>query len=514
MIRYLQSWVKRKQRDFLPGTSMEARLARGVLWSLAGMAVTQALGMLASVVTARLLGKVGLGQLGMINSTIGTFGTFAGLGLGLTVTRHVAELRTSDPERAGRILGLSNQLAGISGGLVSLILFLIAPMLAARTLNAPHLADDLRLASVALFLGSLNGAQIGGLTGLEAFDAIAGLSLFRGLLNFPVLIAGVWFFGLPGAVMARVVSSALGWWLNRAALRRESAKSDIAITYDGTRAEVPLLWKFAIPAFLASLVASPTMWIANSILVNQPGGYGGLGLLAAANHWRALLRLLPTVLVTVALPVMSSQAGAKAANGAFGRILEMTQSLVILGVVPAATLLMFLSRFIMALYGKTFVGATLVPIGVMSGLMVSSLGSAVGSAIQAQGRMWLGFSVNLSWGLGVVLFVWLLAPRWGAEAIAFGSAISYSLATVWVFIYLSRELSVGFVRRIFGGLGFIALLTGLCVMLPPRFRPYVGIPMFAVSLCVTVFVLIDPATRRTIARVARTLPRRRPPGSR
>jgi len=37
-----------------------------------------------------LLGTVGFGELGVIQSTVGMFGVFAGLGLGMTATKYVA----------------------------------------------------------------------------------------------------------------------------------------------------------------------------------------------------------------------------------------------------------------------------------------------------------------------------------------------------------------------------------------------------------------------------------------
>ena len=62
--------------------------------------------LIASMVVARILGKNEFGELGMIQSTVGMLGVFAGFGLGLTATKHVAELKHSNPERTGRILSL------------------------------------------------------------------------------------------------------------------------------------------------------------------------------------------------------------------------------------------------------------------------------------------------------------------------------------------------------------------------------------------------------------------------
>jgi O-antigen/teichoic acid export membrane protein len=71
------------------------------------MGVAYSSAMVASVLAARMMGKSVFGELGMINSTVGMLGEFAGLGLGLTTVKHVAEWRISDPKRAGRIVGMS-----------------------------------------------------------------------------------------------------------------------------------------------------------------------------------------------------------------------------------------------------------------------------------------------------------------------------------------------------------------------------------------------------------------------
>ncbi|NOZ40854.1 MAG: oligosaccharide flippase family protein [Planctomycetes bacterium] len=74
---------------------------------MAGAVISRGLMLVASILVARMLGKTVYGELGMIRSTVGMFGVFAGFGLGLTATKHVAEFRESDPERAGRIVGFT-----------------------------------------------------------------------------------------------------------------------------------------------------------------------------------------------------------------------------------------------------------------------------------------------------------------------------------------------------------------------------------------------------------------------
>jgi O-antigen/teichoic acid export membrane protein len=482
-----------------PGTplSLGARFVRGAWWSLVGMGAAQGLAVLASIVTARLLGKVTFGEFGMVTGTVGAFGMLAGLGLGLTATKFVAERRVTDPARAGHIMGLVVQVALISGGAVALILFAIAPWLAAKTLNAPQLTDELRLGCLLLFLNAMDGVQTGALAGLEAFKATTRVSIIRGLLTFPLLIAGVWFFGLMGAVAATVIVGATGWWLSQSALRTECARAGVPITYRGARADLPILWSFSLPALLSALVVAPVMWLANAVLANQPGGYGELGLFNAANQWRLALMLLPSVLIRVALPLMASSVHPERSSE-FGKTLVLTQSLTVAVVLPAGALLMFLADFIMGLYGPEFVHGAPVLIGVICSIMISSIGSAAGAAIEARGKMWRGLALNLSWGLVLIAIVWFSVGDYGARALAFGSAIAYLVLSLWGFLYVREDLPPGMLPRLFLTLGFILCLTVACVAVPPRMRAIAAVPVALLTGLLTLELFVDRSVRQNL----------------
>jgi len=75
------------------------RLAKGVFWSMAGAVISRGLMLAATVFVARMLGKNVYGELGMIRSTVGMFGVFAGFGLGLIATKQVAEFRPGGDEK-------------------------------------------------------------------------------------------------------------------------------------------------------------------------------------------------------------------------------------------------------------------------------------------------------------------------------------------------------------------------------------------------------------------------------
>ncbi len=409
------------------------RLAKGVFWSMASAVISRGLMLAALVLVARMLGKMGFGELGMIRSTVGMFGVLAGFGLGLTATKHVAEFRSSDPARAGRIIGLSTLFAAVTGGLMALGLFILAPWLAEHTINAPHLTGILRIGTLILFINALNGAQTGALAGFEAFKTIAHVNLFVGLISFPILISGAYFGGLTGAVWALAINLGVNWLLNHLALRKESRRYNVSFTFRNCSRELSVLWKFSLPAVLAGSLVGPVNWICNALLVNQPEGYGEMGIFSAANQWYAMLLFLPGLLGSVVLPVFSERLGQRQIKQSM-RTLSLAIKTNALLVLPIVLLASIASPYIMNLYGEDFRSGwpTLVVVLLTAGLL--AVQTPVGQIIAASGKMWIGFAMNFGWALTFIVSTLLLLDL-GSLGLATARIIGYVFHATWVFAF-------------------------------------------------------------------------------
>jgi len=415
----------------IESSAVGSRLARGVFWSMAGAVISRGLMLCASVLVVRMLGKTGYGELGMIQSTVGMFGVFADFGLGMTATKHVAEFRQSDPERTGRIIGLSGLFALLTGGLMALGLFIFAPWLASNTINAPHLASVLRIGAAILFINALNGAQTGALSGFEAFKTIARVNLFVGLISFPIMVAGAYVGGLTGAVWALAINLCFNWLLNHIALRREARRCSVPFTLNGCMSEWPVLWKFSLPAVLGGTLVGPVNWICNTMLVNRPGGYSEMGIYSAANQWFAMFMFLPGILGSVLLPILSDQMGQNNSTQ-FKKTVAMAIKINFIIVVPMIIAASVASPYIMSLYGEDFINGwkTLVIVLITAGLL--SIQSPVGQIIAASGKMWTGLLMNFGWALVFVLTTFFIINM-GAFGLATSRAIAYVFHAIWTF---------------------------------------------------------------------------------
>ena len=441
----MDGWDNLRTRldGLLPPDSLRARLVKGAFWSTVGTLLANGFAFAASVMVARILawekygGREAYGGFAIIRSTIVMVGTMAGLGLGLTAMKHVAQLRKNDAERAGRIIGLSTMVALISGGTFALVLFLLAPFLTEYVLKASQLTTGLRIACVYLFLEALLGAQRGVLAGLEAFRTVAKISLYRGLLVLPVMVAGVYFWGLHGAVTALVVVSAFDWGVHFFAVRRQTRKRNIQVRYRHVMQELPVLWHFALPASLGMILYGPAIWLANVMLVRQPTGLDELGLFNAANVMARVMIMVTIPVGYVLLPILSS------AEGQRSRLFRRTNILVtwVIAMLIAVPVVCF-PEMVGYLFGRRYAGTqfniTLLFVVWAAAIRIYTTGP--GRVLAARDLMWWGFLTNAVWA---VLFVgaMVFARFHGSIGMSVAYLVSWGLsALIFIPFYIRRRL--------------------------------------------------------------------------
>jgi len=439
MSTLLQTWVVGASRGQKQERTLRERFVMGAFWSVAGAVISRGFVLAASVVCAWFLGKEGFGALGMIQSTTGMFGILAGLGLGITATKYVSELRRLDTLRTGRILALSAAASFVSGSVITLVVILLAPYLAQHVLAAPQLAGPLTIGAGLVFFGALNGAQTGALAGFEAFQTIARVNIYAGLASFPLIVLGVWRWGLRGAICGSVAALAINWALNHRALRQECEKAGVAYQFAHCSRELSVLHRFSLPAFLGSILVVSAIWVCNAILARQPQGYAELGLYAAADKWRVLIVFVPSYAFAMVLPVLSNLHG-EGDGAAFQKVFKANLHLNgSLALVTAALIAVFAGP-IMRLYGNAFRGGRVLLLVLACSAIAEVFNGTLGQPLVAAHKMWWRFGfdvlfVGLLVGLG-----WVLVPKRGALGLAAAYGFAYALTISGFAVFLRKRL--------------------------------------------------------------------------
>ncbi len=413
------------------------RLAKGAFWSLAGTLISRGLGLVAGVFVARLLGREGYGQLGVVQSTLGMFGVFAGFGMGLTTNKHVAEFKNTDPARAGRIIGVSSLVAWGTGSLMTLVLFLLAPWLSRTTLGSQEMSGFLQVGALLLLLGGVNGAQTGALAGFEAFKTIARINLITGLAAFPITLMAAWYWGVMGSVWALVLNLMLNCGFNFFALRREASSANMQLDYQHCFQEWPILWRFSLPAVLGGALVGPITWAVNALLVNQPDGYAQMGIYNAVVRIKLVADMVLGMLLAPLLPMLSERYAACDVRG-FQRTVRSAFMLAFLVTVPFALLQIAAPQITMLPYGHAYAGHDSVVQWLMAELAILGIFTPITQMVSSMNKMWFGLAFNLVWALIYGVFAWLLVPRYGAAGLA-ASPILAHLVCLGPMLYYIRH---------------------------------------------------------------------------
>ncbi|MFH0989461.1 MAG: oligosaccharide flippase family protein [bacterium] len=419
---------------WLPSGSLRFRLAKGTFWSSASTVIMQLLALATSVVAARLLGKDGFGQLGIITSTVAVIGVLAGMGIATTATKYIAEYRIRSVGRLGSIIGLLQVLTLASTCVAAMGYYFLLPWLSTTVLSAPSLMSELRLSTLLIVFTAIQGAQQGILSGFERFRTIAVINVVRGALTFLLTLLFILQWQIWGSVLALVVTMLLVCVHGQIAILALARKEGVRIHYENLKQEISLLWQFALPSLITSLIPGVATWFSYAQLVNQPGGFGEMGIVNVTHQWRQALVFLPSLFGQVLLPAI---AGLFAA----GRMQEFKQTLMksialtcIFSILTALPIIA-LAYWIMGFYGPQFadMGAVLVLIA-LSTIFYSTAG-IVGNGITSMGKMWHGMILSALWAMVFILFTRLLIHE-GSLGFAKAYLFSYIAHTFFVALYV------------------------------------------------------------------------------
>jgi O-antigen/teichoic acid export membrane protein len=418
---YLQSILKQ-----LTNSGLAKRLLNGMFWIILAAIVSRGAGLIISIPLARFLGKETYGEYGIIYTTMTMFSIVVGSGLSITTTKHIAEYRTTNPNRAGRIIALSNAFAVIFSLVMSSVLAITAPWIAKNAIAAPQLSFLLALSSLGIFLTTINQVQNGTLVGLEAFKSILSRNILNSITRFILLLVLTYCFGLLGTILGMISAEGVTWILNRSAIIKHCKLAGIIISYHKCLTEFSIIWNFSIPAGIIGALSAVIVWVSTAILANRPNGYAEVGLYTMALQWKTAVIFVPLALNNVVLPILANLYGL-GENKKYATVLKINILFYLFSTSIAALAIAALSSFIAKLYGPEFInGANVISILAFSSVFFA-LQELLLNALASRGKIWHGLVTRILSGLiMIVLTIKFTALNWGAYGLGVASVISYA----------------------------------------------------------------------------------------
>lgn len=415
------------------------RMASGAIWSFTGTALAKFIVLVAGILCARILTQEEYGEFGMVRSTINTFVVFGMAGIGLTATKYISEYKKTQQSKISGVYILTNGFALLTGVLITLLIYYLAPYLAITTLNAPHLERAIQLGAVLLFFTVLNSAQNGTLAGLENFKAIALNTLWGSIAESILMLVGAYYAGVMGAILGYGCGFIVLYICNHLSIRKSFSLLNIKVVFSSfSREYLKLLYKFSFPAALSSFMVMPTYWIIRTILVNKCG-FEELAVYEAADQWRVIILFIPTAISQVVLPILSGLSSGTDQKQ-FWKVLRINLYLNISIAFVIAFIISCFSPLIMSLYGSNYTCSVLIILCFST--VFSSIANIVGLSISSRAKMWIGFTFNACWSFMIILFSLLfLSFDLGATGCALAILCAYIIHSLAQLIYLQCIIS-------------------------------------------------------------------------
>jgi O-antigen/teichoic acid export membrane protein len=448
-------------REFSPSAetgSLRARFQNGITWNVAGAVLNNGANFLTNIAIANLLGREIFGEYGMIQSTLSTFIGVAYAAGGITATKYVAEFRSSDKERAGRVLGLCSATTMVTGTFATLLVLFCAPWLASATLKAPFLTRPLEIAAAIIFFTVVNAYQMGALAGLESYRQWAIANGLQGPIQLGICTLAAWKWGLRGAVVGLLATSMARWMIFQLALNREANKQGILLRYTGLWQERFILLRFALPAAMSGLSIAPAIWLGNTFLVRQAGGYSQLALFSAALNLKNVVMFLPLLLNNVGFSLLNNQRG-EGNEARYRKVFWTTVGCVAVAAFTAAAFVGIVGTQLLRLYGKSFPEAYPTLLTLLCCAVVEAVAMAVYLIIGAEEKMWLSLlAVMLPRDIALAVLAYWLVPSYGAFGLGLAHLFAWLLCSGVIF---AAVFGIGLTPRTTRPLVQPVQLTGL-----------------------------------------------------
>ena len=283
------------------------RFTKASFWSLLSSVFGSCGTFLMYMLVARTIGRNDYGTFVLAQSTLGTAGILAAMGMGMAASKYASELRVKDPFRLGRILALCAMVILGLGLALSSSVALFSGQIAQRLLGNPQVAQVLMYSSASVLFSSMDGYAKGILLGFEENQKFAAANITGAAISLPVLAGLAYFHGLEGAAVGLSVIALVQAVISILLLTHALGQHNIPLQLKGCLAEADLIGHTAFPVLASSVLFTPVHLVAQSMLSKGATSLKDVAYFGIGQQWIALMLFVPSALSRIAGPILINQ---------------------------------------------------------------------------------------------------------------------------------------------------------------------------------------------------------------
>jgi O-antigen/teichoic acid export membrane protein len=282
------------------------KLIKGGAW----LSMSSILSKIASALTlpalARLLGPELLGIYSIVFSLLQSAQSFSSLGVDVSIQRNGAQFDTIGGRAVGRLFSVGFVLIVVVNTVTAVGVFVFRQPLAHHWLGQSEVASWLAITAIIVFLQPLGNVPLLFLSGIQEFRAYAINSTLSVLVSSLLAVSLSYWFGLLGALLGIVVSSALQIIWSYLLVKPVLSSRGIILGLDRFYQELVSILKFGFPYYFGNTLLGSVAGLPLMGLVSQYGGLEELGYLRVAQSIASLVSFIPAAIAPAAISYLSS----------------------------------------------------------------------------------------------------------------------------------------------------------------------------------------------------------------
>ncbi|AXA44049.1 O-antigen translocase [Rhizobium leguminosarum] len=402
--------------------------------------VNVALSIVRNKAMAVLLGPEGVGLMGLYGSILDIAQAIAGLGVGSSGVRQIAEAAgTDDAEMIARSATVLRRISIVLGLLGALLLAALAFPVSNFTFGDYQHAGGIALLSLAIFFRLVSAGQTALIQGLRGIADLARINVLAGLIGTAVSIPLIYLFGLQAIAPSLVVIAAASilptWWYSR---RICPHPSPMPTRQFGREVSALLRLGFV---FMASGLLTFGAAYAIRLIVLKEGGVMAAGLYQAA--WGLGGLYAGFILQAMGTDFYPRLTAAAENNAECNRLVNEQAEISMLLAGPGLLGTLTLAPLMMSLfYSAEFHGAVDLLRWICLGMMLRIISWPMGFIVVAKRTQAIFFWTEVAAAVVHVGLAWLFVSLLGAQ----GAGMAFFGLYVWhsILIYVIVRKLTGF----------------------------------------------------------------------
>lgn len=443
--------IKRKIHN-LTSDQKFSEILSGSAWALSARAISILLGLVASIIIARVYGAEVVGIVAVMNSFLMLATIFTVLGTGTSLLRLIPEHLTKySPTSAFKVYRKTQFIVILISLLTGTLFIFFADLIAARIFSKPHLSYYFALASAFVVFKSLMQLNTHAVRGLRLIKVFALMQVLPQGFNLLLLISLGFFWPTRDVPVYALLGSfaitgMMGWFIMEFAFRKKMQPGDPAHLMSAhgiLTISLPML----MSATMAFFIGQTGVLIMGVFRTETEVGY-----YAIAVRLATLTTFVLNAINTMAAPKFSELFHSDNMDELF-YVAQKSAKLIFWTTTPILTgLLIFGKPALKLLFGPDFTAAYGAMVILVIGQFINSISGSTGYFMNMTGNHKAFRNITLGAAIITAGLGFALIPSYGIIGAAFTGMVSLSFWNIGTLIFIKVKYG-----KIIGYLPFIRI---------------------------------------------------------